>query len=105
MKQITLNVFIPRKLFKSRTIRQKILKVNAIFIFRLYVLATNKRKACLAAVCLAFIGNFVALFTLIMWILNVGSASTAKILKVVTMALLGFAGKIYSVITDHCFVN
>ena len=60
------------------------------------------RKACLAAICLAFIGNFVALSTLIMWILNVGSASTAKILKVVTIGLLGIAGK---TITDHCFVN
>ena len=63
------------------------------------------RKACFAAVCLAFIGNFVALFTLIMWILNVGSTSTAKILKIVTMVLLGIAGKIYPTTTEHCFVN
>ena len=63
------------------------------------------RKACLAAVCLAFIANLIALFTLIIWILNVAHASTAKILKVVTMCLLAIAGNIYPGITEFYFIN
>ena len=51
------------------------------------------RKACLAAVCLAFTGNLLALFTWIMWILNISTNLVAKILHVLTMALLGIAGK------------